>query len=108
MDFSEFIKSQECSAFGCWDDATRKGMCGKHYQAERAAGRIGKPCGDPFCVYGAVARGLCRKHYYEYRKEDSLPEREERPVECRECGKPVKAKGLCSAHYSKERRDNAV
>lgn len=54
-----------CSIDGCLNSPRAKGLCGKHYQANRET----VPCSVPQCERKSQAKGLCPMHYQRYRQD---------------------------------------
>ena len=98
-----------CSADGCPNKAHARGMCGKHYQWDRAARNGSRQCRRPGCTLLAVLNGLCKPHYDRRRRQDEEKElRDARRCKVDGCDRPYDADDLCQMHYNRRRQRGEI
>ena len=63
-----------CSVVGCDKKVIARGLCKRHYQGKRSAGKLPgqKICSEVGCERGVIARGLCSRHYQRLLKAGRL------------------------------------
>jgi hypothetical protein len=90
-----------CSVRGCEAEAKSRGMCRRHYEAERR--RTGPRCSVEGCERSATAKGRCNVHYEEWRRAEGLV------GECSVdgCTEALESRGMCRSHYLRWRRKRA-
>lgn len=95
-------RSRTCSVDGCGLENRGRGLCNKHYQADRRARGLiqtedpSRPCATPGCERGFWAKGHCRLHWDWLKKG--------RTGVCSVCGVESWRKNLCKGHYGNLRR----
>ena len=87
-----------CSDVTCFQKATKRGLCDKHYQRVRSKWGTGvgaeNACANDGCERPVSARGYCGIHYKAFMRS-----RPEAPLCATEgCDKPVSGRGLCQYH----------
>lgn len=91
-----------CQSEGCDRRAEKRGLCGRHYQAQRR-GTLGT-CSVEGCVTAAQNLGLCLRHYRMKRRYGTTDERETPPLgacSVEGCAKTVRARGWCDKHLQR-------
>lgn len=97
-------KGRTCSAEGCTNQAHARGLCGKHYQDQRAVENGSRQCRRAGCTRLAVLDGLCKPHYDRRRRMDDEQElRDARRCSVEGCDRPYDAAGFCTMHYQRVR-----
>lgn len=98
------MADRTCSIEGCTTKVQARGMCGKHYQHDRAIRNGAKQCRRAGCTLLAVFDGLCRNHYAKRRRLDKEKElRDARRCSVEGCDRPYDANGMCQLHYQRLR-----
>lgn len=102
-----------CTLDGCEKPHKAKGLCGKHYEAQRSGGS--EPCSVEGCHALRRTRGMCPKHYQRWRKTGSAGPVDDLYVSnigkvCAgpDCVRKATRKGLCEAHYAMARLGNPL
>jgi len=99
------MADRTCSEDECSNKVQARGLCGKHYQQDRARRNGAKQCSRKGCTYLAVLDGLCRRHYDIRRRMDYEKElRDARRCSKPGCDNPYDAMGLCQLHYQRQRK----
>lgn len=82
-----------------------KGLCPKHYQAERLHSTA-PPCSVDGCEKRSQTRGMCPMHYQRARLRGDVggaeAERQRNVGVCsvEGCGQPMRKRGWCASHYA--------
>lgn len=94
-----------CSIEGCDAQYKSKGLCGKHYEAQRSG--AGELCTVEGCNALRRTRGMCPKHYQRWRIAgttgpvgDLYVSNNGKTCDGPDCYRKATRKGLCSTHYS--------
>ena len=99
------MTDRTCSVEGCANKVHARGMCGKHYQQDRASRNGAKQCRRAGCTLLAVLDGLCRPHYMKRRRLDEEKElRNARRCSVEGCERPYDINGYCHLHYQRMRK----
>jgi hypothetical protein len=96
------MADRTCSEEGCTTKVQARGLCGRHYQIDRAIRNGSKQCSRKGCTSLAVLDGLCRNHYMVRRNRE---ERGRRQCKVEGCPNPYDALGYCEMHYQRNRKD---
>jgi len=96
------MADRTCSEEGCTTKVQARGLCGRHYQIDRAIRNGSKQCSRKGCTLLAVLDGLCRNHYMIRRNRE---DRGRRQCKVEDCPNPHDALGYCEMHYQRVRRD---
>lgn len=88
-----------CTIDGCERHASVKGMCGAHYQRERA--RLRNRCSEAGCDNLHQSRGLCSEHLALYKMDPEPDTRAARKRSCavETCEASARSRGWCNFHY---------
>lgn len=99
------MDERTCTAEGCTSTKVQaRGMCGKHYQQDRAIRNGAKQCRRAGCTSLGILDGLCRPHYMKRRRLDQEKElRDARRCNVEGCDRPYDANGMCQLHYQRLR-----
>ena len=99
------MADRTCSEEGCSTKAQARGLCGRHYQIDRAIRNGAKQCRRAGCTSLAILDGLCRPHYAKRRRLDKEKElRDGRRCKRPGCPRPYDAAGFCNLHYQRNRK----
>lgn len=99
------MADRTCSVEGCTTRVQARGMCGRHYQQDRAVRNGAKQCRRAGCTSLAILDGLCRPHYMKRRRLDKEQElRDGRRCGVEGCDRPYDSNGLCQLHYQRQRK----
>ena len=99
------MADRTCSVEGCTTKVQARGMCGRHYQLDRAIRNGSKQCRRAGCTSLAILDGMCRPHYMKRRRLDKEQElRDARRCSVEGCDRPYDANGMCQLHYQRQRR----
>lgn len=99
------MADRTCSKENCDNKAHALGLCGKHYQQDRAIRNGSKQCRRAACTLLAVLDGLCKPHYDKRRRLDKEKElRDGRRCGREGCHRPYDAGGFCQLHYGRQRK----
>lgn len=99
------MADRTCSVEGCTTKVQARGMCGRHYQQDRAIRNGAKQCRRKGCTLLATLDGLCRKHYMQRRRLDQEQElRGGRKCSVEGCNRPYDTNGYCHLHYQRTRK----
>lgn len=98
-----------CQSADCDRSAEKRGLCGRHYQAQRR-GTLGT-CSVEGCETAAQNLGLCLRHYRMKRRYGTTDEPERPPLgacSVEGCDKTVKARGWCDKHLQRVYRTGST
>lgn len=99
------MADRTCSVEGCTTKVQARGLCGRHYQWDRAIRNGSKQCRRKGCTSLAILDGLCRPHYMKRRRLDKEKElRDARRCSVEGCDRPYDANGMCNLHYQRQRK----
>lgn len=101
------MADRTCSEGDCENKVQARGLCGKHYQQDRARRNGSKQCRRKKCTLLAVLDGLCRPHYDKRRRMDAEQELRDARRCCHPdgCPRPYSAAGWCMMHYQRVMKD---
>jgi hypothetical protein len=103
------MADRTCSEEDCPNRVQARGLCGKHYQQDRARRNGPKQCRRAGCTLLAVLDGLCRSHYYKRRRLDEEKElRDGRRCGKEGCDRPYDTGGFCQLHYGRQRKTGDI
>lgn len=99
------MADRTCSKEDCTSKVQARGLCGKHYQQDRAIRNGAKQCRRAGCTLLAIFDGLCKPHYAKRRRLDKEKElRDGRRCGRAGCARPYDAGGFCQLHYGRQRK----
>lgn len=99
------MADRTCSVEGCSTKVQARGLCGRHYQQDRAIRNGAKQCRRAGCTLLALFDGLCRPHYMQRRRLDQEKElRDGRRCSVEGCDRPYDTNGFCHLHYQRQRK----